>query len=46
MVAVNLAMCGKVDAVPMQWIQCPTSWMHYVVTDDAVPMKEDAVMQW
>ena len=32
------------NAVPLQWIQCPTRWMHYVMTDDALPMKEDAVI--
>ena len=35
------------NAVPLQWIQCPTRWMQYVMTDDALPMKVDAViMQW
>ena len=32
-------------SVSRQWMQCPTRWMQYVVTKDAVPMKEDAVMQ-
>ena len=31
----------------MQWMQCPTRWMQYGMTDDAVPMKVDAVrMLW
>ena len=31
----------------MQWMQCPTRWVQYVMTDDAVPMKVDAVrMLW
>ena len=34
---------GKVDAVHMQWMQCPTRWMQYVVTEDGVPTKVDAV---
>ena len=47
MVAVPPAMSSKVDAVPMQWMQCPTTWMQYVVTEDAVPLKVDAViLQW
>ncbi len=37
----------NVDAVPIQWMQCPTRWMQYVVMEDAVPMKVDAViLQW
>ena len=31
------------NAVPLQWIQCPTRWMQYVMTDDALPMKVHAV---
>ena len=31
-------------AVPLHWIQCPTRWMKYLMTDDALPMKEDAVI--
>uniref|UniRef100_A0A914R6D7 Phlebovirus glycoprotein G2 fusion domain-containing protein n=1 Tax=Parascaris equorum TaxID=6256 RepID=A0A914R6D7_PAREQ len=47
MVAVPPATSGKADAMPMQWMQCPTRWMQYVVTEDAVPMKLDAViLQW
>ena len=45
-VAVPTEVSLSVDAVPMQWMQCPTRFMKYVVTEDAVPMKEDAVMQW
>ena len=33
----------NVDAVPMQCMQCPTRWMQYVVTEDAVPTKVDAM---
>ena len=34
-------------AVPMQWMQCPTRWMHCVMTDDSVPMTVDVVcMLW
>ena len=36
MIAVPPALSGLVDAVPMQWMQ-------YVMTDDAVLMKVDAV---
>ena len=46
-VPVPPAMSSKVYAVPMQSLQCPTRWMHYVVKEDAVPMKVDAVfLQW
>ena len=38
------AITGKVDAVHMKWMQCPTRWMQYVVTEDAVPMKLDTVI--
>ena len=31
------------NAMPLQWIQCPTRWMQYVVMEDAVPTKMDAV---
>src|SRR3712207_7777017 len=33
------------DALPIfrQWMHCPTSWMQYGMTDDAVLMKVDAV---
>ena len=33
----------NVDVVPMQCWQSPTSWMQYVVTEDAVPINVDAV---
>ena len=33
----------KVNAVPMQWMQCHTRWMHYVVMEDAVPTTVGAV---
>ena len=37
----------NMDAVPMQWMHCPTMCMQDVVTWDAVPMKVDAVIsQW
>ena len=37
----------KVNAVPMQWMQCPTRCMLYIVMEDAVPMKVDAIIwQW
>ena len=44
MVAVLPALSGNVDAVPCQWMQCHTSWMQYVVTEDAVVMKLEAVI--
>ena len=34
----------NVHAVPMQCMQCPTRWRQYVVTEDAVPRKVDAVI--
>ena len=35
------------DAVHMQWMPCATRWMQSVLTDDAVPMKVEAVsLQW
>ena len=43
MVAVPPALYRKLDAVPRQWMQCPTRWMQYVMTDDALFMKVDAV---
>ena len=47
MVAEPTAVSLNVDAVPMQWMQCPTMCMQYVVMEDAVPMKVDAViLQW
>ena len=33
----------NVDAVPMLRLQCDPRWMQHVMTDDAVPMKVDAV---
>ena len=45
-VVVSTAVSLNVDAVHMQSMPCPTGWMQYVVTEDAVAMKEDAVMQW
>ena len=33
----------NVHAVPMQWLQCHRRWIQYVVMDDAVPTKVDAV---
>ena len=43
MIAVTPALSGNVDAVPSQWMQCPTRWMQYVMMDEAVLMKVDAV---
>ena len=37
------ALSGNVDAVFMQWMQCPIRWMQCVVMEDAVPTKVDAV---
>ena len=34
----------NVDAVDWQWMQCPRRWMTYVVMEDSVIMKEDAVI--
>ena len=34
----------NVDAVPMQCLQCDSRWMQYVVKQDSVPMKDDAVI--
>ena len=46
-VAVLSEKSGNVDAVPMQWMKSPTSWMQYIVMEEAVPMKLDAVLlQW
>ena len=42
-VAMLPALSGIVDAVPRQVMQCPTRWMQYFMTDDAVLMKMDAV---
>ena len=43
MAAVPPTVSLNVDAEPMQGMQCPTRWMQYVVTEDEVPTKEDAV---
>ena len=43
MVAVLPALSWNVDAVPWQCMQCHTSQMQYIVTEDAVPMKVYAV---
>ena len=45
MVAVTPALCRNVDAMARQCMQCPTRWMEYVLMEDAVPMKVDAVSQ-
>ena len=46
----SAALSLNVDAVPMQWLQCHRRWIQYVVMDDAVPTKVDAVslqlLQW
>ena len=36
-VAVHPVPSLNVDSVPMRWLQCLQSWMHYVVMEDAVP---------
>ena len=41
--AVSPALSLNVDAMPMQWLQCNTRWMLYVVMEDAVLWKVDAV---
>ena len=47
MLSVSPALSGNVEAVVMQWMQCPTRWMQYAVMEDAGPMKVNAVMlQW
>ena len=33
----HTAVSLNVEAVPMQWMQCPTMCLRYVVTEDAVP---------
>ena len=46
-VAVPPEMSINMDAVPRQWMHCPTRWMQYVVTKDTVPMKVVAqFLQW
>ena len=44
MFVVPCAMSLNSDAVPMQWMQCHTRFMQYVVTEHAVNMKVDAVI--
>ena len=44
MVAVPHAVYLNVDSVVIQWMQCPSGWMSYVVMEDSVIMKEDAVI--
>ena len=47
MVVVPTAVSLNLYSVPMQWMQCPTRWMEYVVMDKAVHLKVDAViLQW
>ena len=47
MVAVTPALSVNFEAVPMQLMQSPTSWMKYDRTDDVVPMMLEAVsLQW
>ena len=38
-VAVPTAVSLNVNAVPMQWMHCPSRWMKYAVTEDALPLK-------
>ena len=45
-VAVHTAVCLNLNAVRMQSMHCPRRWMQYVFTEDVVPLKQDAVMQW
>ena len=42
-VAVTPALSLDVDAVPMPWLQCHRRWMQFVVLEEAVLMKVDAV---
>ena len=44
MVAMPPALSWNVDAVLMQWMQCPSMWLAYVVMEDLVIMKEDSVI--
>ena len=44
MVALSPVLSGNVDAVVMQWMQCPTRLMQHAVMEYAVPMKVDAVI--
>ena len=43
-VAVPLSVSLKLDSVHMQWMQCPSRWMPYVVMEDSVIMKEGSVV--
>ena len=43
MVAVCPALSLNVDAVHLQWMQCHTRWMQYVLSEDAVPMNVELV---
>ena len=46
-VSVRIALSENVDAVPRHWTQGPKRYGQYVVMEDAVPMKGDAVIrQW
>ena len=46
-VAVPTALYENVDAVPRHRMLCPTRCILYVVMEDAVPMRVDAVIwQW
>ena len=44
MVVVPTAVSLNVDTVTMQWFHCLTRWMQYVVREDAVIMKFDALI--
>ena len=47
MVAVPTALSENLDAVPRHGMQSLTRSMQYVVTEDAVPLKVDAmILQW
>ena len=47
MLAVPPALSGNVEAVVMQWMQCPRRWMKSILMEDSGPKKVDAVMlQW
>ena len=44
MVAVRTALSYNLDAVPRHCMQCPTMYMQYIVMEDAVSMKDNAVI--
>ena len=44
MVPVPPAVYLNLDAVLMQWIQCPSRWKPYDVLEDSVILKMDAVI--